>query len=124
MINFDAWNYYVWDCQEFAPILTEEEGSIIKDAEIYINDLLIAFRNNVKMPARSAKIKEKIKICTEAEIEKDAQSFHKVLMRIVDINLMRDQMSKSLMKRRNITDPPWFFENILGGGSENTVMFG
>ena len=33
VVNLDNWNYYVWSCREFEPILMESDGAIVKDAE-------------------------------------------------------------------------------------------
>ena len=95
-VSFDDWSFYVWGCKDFTSTLTSEEGSLIKDAVAQISDLIIRIGNREKLPEKGRTMKVNKKSCTEERLEEIANDSLKSLMEVVDINLIRDQMSSQL----------------------------
>ena len=104
VINLDDWNYYVWSCRKFEPILMESDGAIVKDAEAKISDLLSTIRGRDKNVARKKQIIEKKQLHTEKVLEQTINDCLKDLMKIINIKLMRDQMSSKLWIDRQESD--------------------
>ena len=116
----------------------ESDGAIVKDAEAQISDLLSTIRGRDKNVARKKQIIKKKQLHTKKVLEQTINDCLKDLMKIININLMRDQMSSKLWIDRQESDeeqncasaiqqiklkPKWNHANNLNNKSENVDIF-
>ena len=95
-IQFQNSEIYIWSCKEFRSLLTDDKGSLIEEAASIINNLPAPNQNDGKLSTKRKPMGERIKNDAEDELEETARNGIKMLMEIVDINLLNDKLNNSL----------------------------
>ena len=95
-IQFQNSVIYIWSCQEFRSLLTNDKGSLIEEAASIINNLPAQNPNDGKLSTKRKPMGERITNDAEDKLEETARNGLKMLMEIVDINLLKDKLNNSL----------------------------
>ena len=95
-ILFQDSDIYISGSQEFMPLLTDEQGSLIKAAAVKINQHQAPNKDEGQLSTKRKPMSERVKNCTEEELEEITNDRLKELMTIVDLNLIKDKINDRL----------------------------
>ena len=95
-IRFQDSDIYISGSQEFMPLLTDEQGSLIKAAAVKINQHQAPNKDEGRLSTKRKPMSERVKNCTEEELEEIANDRLKELMTTVDLNLVKDKINDRL----------------------------
>ena len=100
------WDIHIWSWQQFTALLTNNEGSLIKKLLDKLNDSSEEDQSPISLSTNWKPMSERMRDHTEKNLEEIVKTNINELLKIIDLNILKDQMSDRL----NISEQEVFKE--------------
>ena len=93
---FQDSDIYIWGCHEFTSLLTDKQGSLVKEIAIEISCRQAPNKDKGLLSARRKPMSERVKNYIDEDIENIANDRLKELINTIDLNIINHQMSNRM----------------------------